>query len=121
VTWHERGELVTVGLVGGEVGDAVHDFFVDALAVQPAGVADDPEDLLGAGEVDPGRGHDAELAFLCAAVTTRVLPGPCRILLAQLVDDGGAQLRLVAFDGHHVALAAWLGRQRSSEEQVCGG
>ncbi len=45
------------------------DFLAGALAVQPAGVAGDPEDLLGAGEVDPGRGHDAEEAFFGAAVT----------------------------------------------------
>ncbi len=99
----EGGELVGVGLVGCQVRNAVHDFFAGALSVQSAGVADDPEDLRGAGEDDAGGGHDVQQAVFGAAVTPFALPGAGRLLVGQPVDDRGSQRRLVAFDGHHVA------------------
>jgi hypothetical protein len=80
----------------------VRDFLAGALTVQPAGVADDLEDLADAGELDPGRWDHAESAFFAAGVTTAELAGACRLgVVTQPVDDGGAQPRLVAFDGQH--------------------
>ena len=61
-------KLEVVGLTGGQVGDPVDDLFACALAVEPAGVADDAEDLGGSGEVDASGRHRLDEMFGRATV-----------------------------------------------------
>ncbi len=81
----------------------VHDLFASALAVQAAGVAGDAEGLGGAGDVDPGGGHDLDEAVLGAPVAAPAAAGAARPPGAHLRCDGGGQAGLVAFHGQHVA------------------
>jgi hypothetical protein len=85
--------------LGGEVRDRVDDLLAGALTVQAAGVAHDPEDLGGAGEVDAVRRGDLDKAFAGAAVAAGSLPGRRRPVSG---CDGGEQCRLVGLDGHHI-------------------
>jgi len=56
VVAQELGEAGSVGVVRGEAGDAVGDFFAATLPVEVTDVADDAEELGGVGEVDRRRG-----------------------------------------------------------------
>lgn len=100
-------ELAGAGTVGGEAGDAPGDFFGGALAVEPAGVLDDAEDMCGVGEVGAVAGgdrcgaHDALLGAAVPAVRVVVFdevlgrPGQGGV-------DRAQQGRLVGFHGHDV-------------------
>jgi len=71
-------------VLGGQVGDGVHDLLAGALAVQAAGVADDPGELGGTGKVDVlGGGGGLDEAFLGAPVARecwRCVVGRLRVI-----------------------------------------
>lgn len=52
------GEFGCGGLLGGQAGDRVHDFGGPLLAIQPTGLADDLDGLVGVREHDPCRNCD---------------------------------------------------------------
>lgn len=65
----QGGQGGGIGVVGGQVGEGVSDFVAGALPVQSAGGADDPQDLVGAGEVEAGGRQHLDEAFLGSGVS----------------------------------------------------
>ena len=86
------GELGRSGLLRSQVGDAVADFLAVTYTVQAAAVAQDAENLSGAGEIDAvGRGcaKDAVLGAAVSAVELAVGDGGEVDIRAGQYSDGG--------------------------------
>lgn len=94
-----------LGWGAGQAGDVVQDVFTDALAVRGVGVAADPEDLGGAGEVDAvgGRGPDRTDDPVAVAVLGVCRGGGVWYCGGEPRGDRGEQGGPVAFDGEDVA------------------